>query len=120
MNHPLETSDDFAQEFNNGLLKICLALTTLTEFFISIPLFILFIFFDKYGEDSMKRSLFNCLNSQLAYPVITMITFYTPITTWRVFIGPLNAIAADFGSFYIKLSYKPYSNYHIRDKIKDS
>ena len=70
------------------------------EWSLSLPLFILFVLFDKYGEDSMKRSLYNRLNSQLAYAVITIITFHTPITAWRVFIGPLKSIAADFCSFH--------------------
>ena len=66
------------------------------EQFLSIPLFYFFILFDKYGEDSMKRSLYNYLTSQMSYPVIIQGIFYTPITAWRVYIGPLNSIAADF------------------------
>ena len=95
-NTPLEqinTIDDFADELDSLSLKICVALTTFTEFFMSFPLFYFLILFDKYGEDSKKRSLYNCLTSQIAYPVIILIIFNPPFV-WRVFMGPLKSIVA--------------------------
>ena len=70
-----------------------------TEIFISTPLFIFFILFDKYGEDPMKRSLYNCLMGQTAYAVVCQNIFVTPTTAWRTFIGPLNSFGADFNVF---------------------
>ena len=87
--------DDFDELFDSLSLKICWAFTVVTEcsFFIILLLFILF---EKYGEDSMKRSLYNRLNSQCTYSVIINILFCTPAWTWRVYIGPLSSVAANF------------------------
>ena len=91
--------DDFAAEFDSLALKICVALTTSMEVFLSLPLFYFLILYDRYGGDSMKRSLSNYLTSQVAYPVIIMIIFNRPTIVWRVFMGPLNSIVADFSIF---------------------
>ena len=91
--------DEFSKEFDSPSLKTCIGLTTFTELFISIPLFYFLILFDKYGEDAMKRSLYNYLSSQIAYPVIVLIIFNRPFEVWRVFVGPLNSIVADFHVF---------------------
>ena len=91
--------DDFSEEFDSRSLKTCVGLTAFTELFISIPLFYFLILFDKYGEDAMKRSLYNYLSSQIAYPVIVLIIFNRPFEVWRVFVGPLNSIVADFHVF---------------------
>ena len=91
--------DDFSEEFDSLSLKTCIGLTTFTELFISIPLFYFLILFDKYGEDAMKRSLYNYLSSQIAYPVIVLIIFNRPFEVWRVFVGPLNSIVADLHVF---------------------
>ena len=95
----IDMIDDFSEEFDSPSLKTCIGLTTFTEFFISIPLFYFLILFDKYGEDAMKRSLYNYLSSQIAYPVIVLIIFNRPFEVWRVFVGPLNSIVADFHVF---------------------
>ena len=92
-------NDDFSEEFDSRSLKTCIGLTTFTELFISIPLFYFLILFDKYGEDAMKRSLYNYLSSQIAYPVIVLIIFNRPFEVWRAFVGPLNSIVADFHVF---------------------
>ena len=51
--------------------------------------------FDKYGEDSLKRSLNNQLISQVGYPVMLHNVIVVPAWSWRVFIGPLNVALAD-------------------------
>ena len=91
--------DEFSKEFDSPSLKTCIGLTAFTELFISIPLFYFLILFDKYGEDAMKRSLYNYLSSQIAYPVIVLIISNRPFEVWRVFVGPLNSIVADFHVF---------------------
>ena len=101
-NNPLtkieQIDDDFSEDFDSLSLKTCIGLNAFTELFISIPLFYFLILFDKYGEDAMKRSLYNYLNSQIAYPVIVLIIFIRPFEVWRVFVGPLNSIV---GVFYV-------------------
>ena len=94
--------DDFDELFDSLSLKICWAFTVVTECSFLIIL-LLFILFEKYGEDSMKRSLYNRLNSQCVYSVIISILFYTPAWTWRVYIGPLSSVAANFTSLIGKL-----------------
>ena len=87
--------DDFEEISKSFSLKICWVFTLLTEHFISNVLAMLFILYDKYGEDSMKRSLCNRLTSQFAYPVIISIFFATPAWTWRIYFGPISSTAAD-------------------------
>ena len=55
--------------------------------------------YDKYGEDSMKRSLFNRLNSQSVYPAVVSSLVATSAWAWRIYIGPLNSIGADVTVF---------------------
>ena len=94
--------DNFDELFDSLSLKICWAFTVVTEFPMLI-ICLLFILFEKYGEDSMKRSLYNRLNSQCVYSVIISILFCTPAWTWRVYIGPLSSVAANFTSLIGKL-----------------
>ena len=87
--------DDFDEISNSSLLKICFAFTILTDYFISNVLCTLFILYDKYGEDSKKRSMYNRLNSQFAYPVIISNLLSRPAWTWRTYVGPISSTAAD-------------------------
>ena len=87
--------DDFEEISNSSLLKICQVFTTLTDFFIGNFLCTMFILYDWYGEDSMKRSKFNRLNSQFAYPVIISNLLSRPAWTWRIYFGPISSTAAD-------------------------
>ena len=91
--------DDFDEIYNSSSLQICYFLKLLTDFVISNVLCILFILYDKYGEDSMKRSLCNRLTSQFAYPVIISTFFSTPAWTWRIYFGPISSTAADVAVF---------------------
>ena len=89
------TIDDFDELSNSFSLKIGFLFTILTDFFISDVLAMLFILYDKYGEDSMKRPIYNRLNSQFAYPVIISNLLSRPAWTWRTFMGPISSTAAD-------------------------
>ena len=91
--------DDFEEISKSFSLKICWVFTLLTEHFISNVLAVLFILYDKYGEDSMKRSLCNRLTSQFAYPVIISTFFSTPAWAWRIYFGPISSTAADVAVF---------------------
>ena len=87
--------DDFVEISNSTLLKICFVFTILTDYFVINVLCTLFILYDRYGEDSMKRSKFNRLNSQFAYPVIISNLLSRPAWTWRIYFGPISSTAAD-------------------------
>ena len=87
--------DDFVEISNSTLLKICFVFTILTDYFVIDVLCALFILYDRYGEDSMKRSKFNRLNSQFAYPVIISNLLSRPAWTWRIYFGPISSTAAD-------------------------
>ena len=91
--------DDFEEISNSFSLQICWFFTLLTDYFISNVLAMLFILYDKYGEDSMKRSLCNRLTSQFAYPVIISIFFATPAWTWRIYFGPISSTSAVLAVF---------------------
>ena len=91
--------DDFKDFFDTSPVKICLTLTLLSEFFVSNVLAVLFIMFDKYGEDSMKRSLFNQMIAQISYPVIISSLISTPCWIGRLAFGPLISILADTTTF---------------------
>ena len=94
----------FLDHFDSLPVKICWAVTIVTDFFISTPLFIFFILYDKYGEDPMKRSIYNYLMSQGSYTVILQTLFYAPTSAWRVYIGPLNSFFADLNVFIVNTS----------------
>ena len=87
--------DDFVEISNSTLLKICFVFTILTDYFVINVLCTLFILYDRYGEDSMKRSKFNRLNSQFAYPVIISNLLSRPAWPWRIYFGPISCTAAD-------------------------
>ena len=88
-------ADDFDEISNSPTLQICYFLKLLTDFFISNVLSVLFILYDKYGEDSMKRSKYNRMTSQFCYPAIISNLLSRPAWTWRTFIGPISSTTAD-------------------------
>ena len=85
--------------FDMTAIKICLTITLLSEFFISNLLSVLFIMFDKYGEDSLKRSLFNQVIIQVSYSVIISSLISTPCWILRLAFGPLPLILANTTAF---------------------
>jgi hypothetical protein len=62
--------DTFADLFDHVLLKICWILLSIAILIFSNPYYFLVILYEKHGEDSMKRSLYNQLIGQASYPTI--------------------------------------------------
>ena len=62
--------DPFAELFDHVLLKICWILLGIVILIFSNPYYFLITLYEKHGEDSMKRSLYNQLISQASYPII--------------------------------------------------
>ena len=62
--------DPFAELFDHVLLKICWILLGIAILIFSNPYYFLLILYEKHGEDSMKRSLYNQLIGQASYPTI--------------------------------------------------
>ena len=87
--------DEFDEISNSPSQKICQIFKSLTDIFVGNVLSVLYILYEKYGEDSMKRSKYNRLNSQFCYPVIISNLLSRPAWTWRAFIGPISSTAAD-------------------------
>ena len=87
--------DEFDEISNSLSLKICQILKCLIDIFITNVLSVLYILYEKYGEDSMKRSKYNRLNSQFCYPAIISNLLSRPAWTWRTFIGPISSTTAD-------------------------
>ena len=108
--------DDFDEISNSSSLQICYFLKLLTDFFISNILSVLFILYDKYGEDSMKRSKYNRMNSQFCYPAIISNLLSRPAWTWRIYIGPISSTAADAAVLIGKARSRLYKfRYNIID-----
>ena len=82
--------DPFAELFDPVLLKICWILLGIAILFFSNPYYFLIILYEKYGEDSMKRSLHNQLIGQVSYPIILNNLVGSAAWSWRIFKGPLN------------------------------
>ena len=62
--------DPFAELFDIVSLKICWILFSIAIHMFSNPYYCLIIWYEKYGEDWMKRSLYNQLIGQVSYPII--------------------------------------------------
>ena len=62
--------DPFAELFDNVSLKICWILFSIAVQIFSNPYYFLIIWYEKYGEDWMKRSLYNQLIGQVSYTII--------------------------------------------------
>lgn len=62
--------DHFSELFDNVLLKICWVFLAFGILTFSNTYYFLIILYEKHGEDSMKRSLYNQLFSQASYPII--------------------------------------------------
>ena len=82
--------DILAELFDNTLLKICWIFFAIGIFLLTNIYYFLIILYDKHGEDSMKRSLFNQLIGQASYPIILHNLVCVPTWIWRLFMGPLN------------------------------
>ena len=82
--------DPFAELFDDVSLKICWILFSIAILIFSNPYYFLVILYEKYGEDSMKRSLHNQLIGQVAYPIILHNLVGSPASIWRILKGPLN------------------------------
>ena len=82
--------DTLAELFDNILLKICWIFLAIGIFLLTNIYYFLIILYDKHGEDSMKRSLFNQLIGQGSYPIILHNLVCVPPWIWRLFMGPLN------------------------------
>ena len=87
--------DDFEELFDSVAVKVCWGTIMVVELTFNNAFNFFFIMFDKYGEDSLKRSLNNQLISQVGYPVMLHNLIVVPSWTWRVFFGPLNTGWAD-------------------------
>ena len=87
--------DDFKELFDSLAVKICWGSIMILELTFNNAFNFFFMMFDKYGEDSLKRSLNNQLISQVGYPVMLHNLIVVPSWTWRVFFGPLNTGWAD-------------------------
>ena len=104
-------ADDFDEISNSPTLQICYFLKLLTDLFISNVLSVLFILYDKYGEDSMKRSKYNRMTSQFCYPAIISNLLSRPAWTWRTFIGPISSTTAD-AVVLIGMNQSKYNAYY--------
>ena len=76
--------DDFKSLVDSLWLKIVIGILFLYSMTINNILTILIIQFEKFGGDSMKRSLHNQLLTQVCYSSILSNLICTPVLAWRI------------------------------------
>ena len=75
--------------FDSLSLKIVVGILLFLVIFFHSTLCLLFLQFEKYGNDPMKRSVANLIVSQIGYVGALSNVVFLPFLTWRVIIGPI-------------------------------
>jgi hypothetical protein len=75
--------------FDSLFLKIVVGILSFLVIFFHSTLCLLFVQFEKYGNDPMKRSVANLIVSQIGYVGALSNVVFLPLLTWRVIIGPI-------------------------------
>ena len=86
---PLYNDFDFRAMFDSLFLKIVVGILSFLVIFFHSTLCLLFVQFEKYGNDPMKRSVANLIVSQIGYVGALSNVVFLPFLTWRVIIGPI-------------------------------
>ena len=86
---PGDIGDDFRTMFDSLFLKIVVGILLFLVIFFHSTLCLLFLQFEKYGNDPMKRSVANLIVSQIFYGAALSNIIFSPFLTWRVIIGPI-------------------------------
>ena len=86
---PGDIGDDFRTMFDSLFLKIVVGILLFLVIFFHSALCLLFLQFEKYGNDPMKRSVANLIVSQIGYVGALSNVVFLPFLTWRVIIGPI-------------------------------
>ena len=84
-----DIEDDFRTLFDSLFLKIVIGILLFLVIFFHSALCLLFLQFEKYGNDPMKRSVANLIVSQIGYVGALSNVVFLPFLTWRVIIGPI-------------------------------
>ena len=86
---PGDIGDDFRTMFDSLFLKIVVGILLFLVIFFHSALCLLFLQFEKYGNDPMKRSVANLIVSQIGYVGALSNVVFLPFLTWRVIFGPI-------------------------------
>ena len=84
-----DIEDDFRTLFDSLFLKIVIGILLFLVIFFHSALCLLFLQFEKYGNDPMKRSVANLIVSQIGYVGALSNVVFLPFLTWRVIFGPI-------------------------------
>ena len=87
--NPEDIGDDFKTMFDSLFLKIAVGILLFLVIFFHSTLCLLFLQFEKYGNDPMKRSIANLIVSQIVYVGVLSNIVFLPFLAWRVIIGPI-------------------------------
>ena len=91
--------DDFKIIFDHLSVKIITAIVFLICQLFSNSYHFLMCLFEKYEGDPLKRSVNNQLAAQTCHLIILHNVVCCTLWTWRIMIGPLNPVVAEFEGF---------------------
>ena len=90
----LEQNDDFDSILGGFFAKSAIILIFLLILFANTAYNLLFIHYEKYGGDPMKRSLINQLVAQACCSEICLNFVMAPLMIFRVMVGPIGDLLA--------------------------
>ena len=92
--------DDFEEVFNLTQFKTTYLCLWTSFLLFTNPFYVAVLFYEMYGEDTMKRSINNQLISQF---IVVHVTFYNLICgfifSWRFIFGPVHFFLAAFEGY---------------------
>ena len=97
-NYASET-DDFKEIFDHLGIKITAGISFLVCQIFNNSYNFLVAFYEKYGNDPLKRDVINQMMALSGYSVVLHNLVCTTLWTWRIIIGPLSIEVAEFESF---------------------
>ena len=96
LNIRTSNSDDFKGIFDNLGIKIITGILYICLIFFNNIYQLYMIWYDKEHTDPMKRSVVDQILPFLAYTTILHNLVCSTLWTWRIIMGPLNLVVAEF------------------------
>ena len=91
--------DDFKDTFDHIGIKVITAIFFVYCIIFNNGFYFCMVLYEKYGIDPLKHSVIDYLMTLIGWTVILHNLVCSSIWTWRIIIGPLNVILAEFQGF---------------------